>query len=129
MYAAERKPGIYHFDPSVTPAAVFARFFGTANPYEALEGMDGCNFLHTPRPAIRGLNNHVLHAWLTRCSHLSAFRGLDHSGAQQEDEKQSGGTKPASRVRGLLATIAVLCVRGTLHTCPLPLLPYSTRLT
>ncbi len=32
------KGGFYHFDPDVTPTAVFARFFGTANPYEALDG-------------------------------------------------------------------------------------------
>jgi hypothetical protein len=31
------KGGIYRFDPDTTPTQVFARFFGTANPYEALE--------------------------------------------------------------------------------------------
>eukprot|EP00798_Chlamydomonas_sp_ICE-L_P016770 gene16770-23045_t len=31
--------GIYQFDPEVTPNQVFARFFGTANPYEALDGI------------------------------------------------------------------------------------------
>lgn len=32
------KGGIYIFDPEVTPQQVFSRFFGTANPYEALDG-------------------------------------------------------------------------------------------
>jgi DnaJ family protein B protein 13 len=32
------KGGTYHFNPDMTPAVVFERFFGTANPYEALDG-------------------------------------------------------------------------------------------
>ena len=30
--------GCYSFDPEQGPKAVFSRFFGTANPYEALNG-------------------------------------------------------------------------------------------
>mmetsp|Transcript_27589 Transcript_27589/g.70282 ORF Transcript_27589/g.70282 Transcript_27589/m.70282 type:complete len:361 (-) Transcript_27589:356-1438(-) len=33
------KGGIYRFDPDVSPSQVFARFFGTANPYEALDAI------------------------------------------------------------------------------------------
>jgi hypothetical protein len=32
------KGSLYHFDPELTPEQVFSRFFGTANPYEALDG-------------------------------------------------------------------------------------------
>jgi len=31
--------GTYHFDEEVTPGGVFERFFGTANPYEALDAI------------------------------------------------------------------------------------------
>lgn len=30
---------VYTFDPEVTPFEVFARFFGTSNPYEALNAI------------------------------------------------------------------------------------------
>ncbi|KAG1680426.1 hypothetical protein FOA52_015517 [Chlamydomonas sp. UWO 241] len=33
------KGGTYHFDPETTPPTVFERFFGTANPYEALDSI------------------------------------------------------------------------------------------
>lgn len=33
------KGGIYRFDPDVTPSQVFSRFFGTGNPYEALDAI------------------------------------------------------------------------------------------
>mmetsp|Transcript_5049 Transcript_5049/g.10956 ORF Transcript_5049/g.10956 Transcript_5049/m.10956 type:complete len:346 (-) Transcript_5049:616-1653(-) len=33
------KGGIYHFDPETTPFQVFGRYFGTANPYEALDAI------------------------------------------------------------------------------------------
>ncbi|KAJ9528325.1 hypothetical protein QJQ45_014309 [Haematococcus lacustris] len=33
------KGGFYRFDPQATPSQVFARFFGTANPYEALDAI------------------------------------------------------------------------------------------
>ncbi len=35
---------MYRFSPEASPKAIFERFFGTNNPYEALEGA-------TPRPA------------------------------------------------------------------------------
>jgi DnaJ-class molecular chaperone len=33
------KGSLYHFDPELTPEQVFSRFFGTANPYEALDAI------------------------------------------------------------------------------------------
>lgn len=32
------KGPLYRFNPETTPKEVFERFFGTKNPYEALEG-------------------------------------------------------------------------------------------
>ena len=32
------KGGDYHFDAELTPIEVFKRFFGTNNPFEALNG-------------------------------------------------------------------------------------------
>ncbi len=33
------KAGMYTFDPELTPHQVFSRFFGTENPYEALDAI------------------------------------------------------------------------------------------
>ena len=38
MHAGIKAGALYHFDPELTPQQVFSRFFGTANPYEALDG-------------------------------------------------------------------------------------------
>jgi hypothetical protein len=35
---AEMRGGDYHFDAEFTPIEVFKRFFGTNNPFEALNG-------------------------------------------------------------------------------------------
>lgn len=36
---ADVKGPLYRFNPETTPKEVFERFFGTRNPYEALEGV------------------------------------------------------------------------------------------
>lgn len=51
------KGAIYQFDPEVTQYQVFARFFGTANPYQALEGISAqFEAMTTAEPVKTGKN-------------------------------------------------------------------------
>lgn len=73
------KGGIYHFDPEVTPGQVFARFFGTANPYEALDAISAqFEAMTTQEPPRTGKNKvytveltleEIYHGCLKKVSH------------------------------------------------------------
>lgn len=96
------KGGIYTFDPESTPNQVFARFFGTANPFEALDGACSCSMHITTactHTSSTSENVQRAHSMLFACARVHAAIAAQFEAMTTKEQLKTGKNKLVSGSR------------------------------
>jgi len=110
--------GIYQFDPELGPPQVFARFFGTANPYEALDGEYKSHILLLALPpgmtCSLALTLTRPSACLPSNTAISAqFEAMTTQDPPKKGKNKVVSTKPQSNLHSLWLLLARMPLRAT----------------